>query len=56
MGNKDSETPPVDPVGSGRRQGERRQAQTPFAGDERRAGQRRSGGDRRTNPRDDGAD
>lgn len=56
MADKDSATPPAgasaaDPDGGGRRQGDRRQAQTPFAGEDRRKGDRRSGTDRRNSPR-----
>ena len=38
-------------LAEGRRKGGRRQEQTPFDGPDRRKGDRRSGGDRRTTPR-----
>jgi hypothetical protein len=44
----------ADPSGGGRRGGDRRQAAVPFAGPDRRRGDRRSGQDRRTSPRSDG--
>ncbi len=56
MSDKDSETPATDPSGGGRRQVERREAQVPFAGPDRRKASRRAATDRRTTPRagDDG--
>ena len=36
----------------GRRKGDRRQQQTPFAGEDRRKGERRSGRERRSEPRE----
>jgi hypothetical protein len=53
MADKDSATPAEDPAG-GRRQGDRRKAQLPFEGEDRRKGERRSGADRRAEPRHDG--
>ena len=53
MADKDSKTPAADPAGGGRRQGDRRQAQAPFEGPDRRKGDRRSGTDRRAAPRND---
>jgi hypothetical protein len=49
-----SGTPPGagDGTGGGRRQGDRRKAQLPFEGPDRRKGDRRSGTDRRAAPRD----
>lgn len=51
-------TPPgaADPSGGGRRNGDRRQAQVPFEGADRRKADRRSGTDRRTTPRDETGD
>ena len=54
MSDEDSEKPAADPTGGGRRQGDRRKAQVPFEGEDRRKGDRRSGTDRRATPRDDG--
>lgn len=54
MADKDSATPAGDPAGGGRRQGDRRKAQLPFEGEDRRKGDRRSGADRRAEPRHDG--
>lgn len=54
MSDEGSEKPGADPRGSGRRQGDRRNAQIPIAGEDRRKGDRRSGTDRRASPRDDG--
>jgi hypothetical protein len=36
---------------SGRRKGDRRKSQVPFEGEDRRKGERRSGKDRRSEPR-----
>ena len=47
----DSEKAPVEGARGGRRQGDRRKAQLPFEGADRRVGERRSGTDRRANPR-----
>ena len=38
-------------VDSGRRKGDRRKSQVPFEGEDRRKGERRSGKDRRVEPR-----
>ena len=46
----------TDPSGGGRRQGDRRKAQLPFEGPDRRKGDRRSGIDRRNTPRGDAED
>ncbi len=54
MSDEGSEKPTGDPQGGGRRQGDRRKAQVPFEGPDRRKGDRRSGTDRRANPREDG--
>ena len=61
MADEDSPTPPsgasaADPAGGGRRQGDRRKAQLPFEGEDRRKGERRSGTDRRNSPRGDTLD
>jgi hypothetical protein len=49
MSDDTTDTPNTDPSGTGRRQGEdRRKAQLPFEGPDRRKGDRRSGTDRRT--------
>jgi hypothetical protein len=56
MADKDSSTPRGDPEGGGRRQGDRRQAQQPITGEDRRKGERRSGTDRRSSPREDATD
>jgi hypothetical protein len=53
MADKDLTTPHADPAGGGRREGDRRKAQLPFEGEDRRKGDRRSGTDRRTTPRGD---
>jgi hypothetical protein len=53
MADKDSTTPAPDPEEGRRRQADRRQAQQPFAGEDRRKGERRSGTDRRALPRAD---
>lgn len=45
--------PAADPSGGGRRAGDRRKAQLPFEGPDRRQAERRSGTDRRTAPRGD---
>ena len=52
MSNDEETTGPADPLGGGRRQGERRQAQVPFAGEDRRKAERRAASDRRTSPRE----
>ena len=54
MADEDS-TPPTapDPAGGGRRQGDRRKAQLPFDGPDRRKGERRAGTDRRSTARGD---
>jgi hypothetical protein len=50
----DGTTPPAsDTSAGGRRQGDRRKAQLPFEGPDRRKGDRRSGTDRRATPRGD---
>jgi hypothetical protein len=54
MSDKDNTSPGSDGPGGGRRQGDRRQRQVPFEGEDRRKGERRSGADRRANPREDG--
>jgi hypothetical protein len=56
MSDKESDTPATDPSGGGRRQTDRRKAQLPFDGPDRRKGDRRTGEDRRTTPREDGGD
>ena len=56
MSDKQSDTEAGDPSGGGRRQTDRRKAQLPFDGPDRRKGDRRTGTDRRTTPRDDGGD
>lgn len=53
MSDDTSQDPDHDPSGGGRRQGERRRADLPFEGPDRRKGDRRSGTDRRTSPRID---
>jgi len=53
MSESDSDKPAADPSGGGRRQSDRRKAQVPFDGPDRRKGDRRSGKDRRTTPRED---
>lgn len=53
MADTDSAAPGTDPDGGGRRQTDRRRAATPFEGEDRRKGERRSGTDRRTTPRGD---
>jgi hypothetical protein len=56
MSDKQPGTPgtdaPADPSGGGRRQGDRRRADLPFEGPDRRKGERRSGADRRAAPRE----
>lgn len=54
MSENDSDKPAADPSGGGRRQNDRRKAQVPFDGPDRRKGDRRTGTDRRTTPREDG--
>lgn len=56
MGDDGTTGSGTDPQGSGRRQGDRRKAQLPFAGEDRRKGERRSGADRRAAPRTEGTD
>lgn len=56
MSDDDAIPPGPDPQGSGRRQGDRRKAQAPFAGEDRRKTERRSGADRRAAPRSEGMD
>jgi len=53
MSDDTGEGPDRDHSGGGRRQGDRRKAQVPFEGPDRRKGDRRSGTDRRAAPRDD---
>lgn len=53
MSDDPTDTPSADASGGGRRQGDRRKAQLPFEGPDRRKGDRRSGTDRRTTPRGD---
>lgn len=56
MADKNDRTPGADPGGGGRRQGDRRKAQAPFAGEDRRKADRRTGADRRATERSDGSD
>lgn len=56
MADKESTPAGADPEGGGRRQGDRRKAQLPFEGEDRRKGERRSGADRRATPRGDVTD
>jgi hypothetical protein len=56
MSDKESDTPATDPSGGGRRQTDRRKADLPFDGPDRRKGDRRTGEDRRTTQREDGGD
>ncbi|WP_156522803.1 hypothetical protein [Erythrobacter neustonensis] len=51
MADTDEKTAGADPAGGGRRQSDRRRAQVPFEGEDRRKGDRRSGEDRRATPR-----
>jgi hypothetical protein len=53
MAENDSTTPAEETGSGGRRQADRRKAQVPFDGPERRKGDRRTGEDRRTTPRKD---
>jgi hypothetical protein len=53
MTDHNSAAPGMDPAGGGRRQTDRRKAQLPFEGEDRRKGDRRSGNDRRSTPRTD---
>ena len=53
MSDDTTDSPHADPSGGGRRQGDRRKAQLPFEGPDRRKGDRRSGEDRRTTTRGD---
>jgi len=54
MGDNSSDKPAADPSGGGRRQTDRRKAQVPFDGPDRRKADRRTGIDRRATPREDG--
>ncbi|MFO6430964.1 hypothetical protein ACLBKT_12860 [Erythrobacter sp. W302b] len=54
MSESDSDKSAADPSGGGRRQSDRRKAQVPFDGPDRRKGDRRTGTDRRTTPRAEG--
>ena len=54
MSESDSDKPAADPSGGGRRRTDRRKAQVPFDGPDRRKSDRRTGTDRRTTPREDG--
>lgn len=54
MADTDSTSPAEDPAGGGRRTGDRRLAAEPFPAPDRRKAERRSGTDRRTEPRSDG--
>ena len=54
MSDDTGEGPDHDPSGGGRRQGDRRKAQLPFEGPDRRKSDRRAGTDRRNTPRGDG--
>ena len=56
MSDDHSDKPAADPSGGGRRQADRRKAQLPFEGQDRRKSDRRSGTDRRATPREDGGD
>ena len=56
MSDETGQGPDHDPAGGGRRQGDRRKAQLPFPGEDRRKGERRSGKDRRARPRADAED
>lgn len=56
MADKEDTKPGADPAGGGRRQGDRRKAQEPFSGEDRRKGDRRSGTDRRATERSDGSE
>jgi hypothetical protein len=56
MSDDHSDKPAADPSGGGRRQADRRKAQLPFEGPDRRKADRRSGTDRRATPREDGGD
>ena len=52
--DKAAPTGGADPAGGGRRQSDRRQADLPYDGPDRRKGDRRSGADRRSTVREDG--
>lgn len=56
MADNDSNPSGSDPAGGGRRQDDRRKAQVPFDGPDRRKAERRAGTDRRTTPRSDTED
>ncbi len=56
MAENNDTTTGADPSGGGRREGDRRKAQAPFTGEDRRKGDRRSGTDRRTTERSDGSE
>lgn len=56
MADKDSTPPAADPSGGGRREGDRRKAQLPIDGPDRRKGDRRAGTDRRNAPRSENLD
>ena len=56
MSDDTTDSPNAGPSDAGRRQGDRRKAQLPFEGPDRRKGDRRSGTDRRTAPRDETGD
>lgn len=53
-GHTTPKDPISDPGGGGRRQADRRQSSAGYTGPERRQGDRRTGADRRTTPREDG--
>lgn len=53
MSDETGGNPDSNSSGAGRRQADRRKAQVPFEGPDRRKGDRRSGTDRRTTPRDE---
>lgn len=54
MADNHSDDASQDATGSGRRTGDRRQKQVPFDGPDRRKGERRSGTERRADPRHEG--
>ena len=51
MRDDKSKTPAGDAAGGGRRQADRRKAQAPFEGPDRRKAERRTAADRRATPR-----
>jgi hypothetical protein len=53
MSDDTADSPHTDPSGGGRRKEDRRKAQLPFEGPDRRKGDRRAGTDRRAAPRAD---